>query len=164
MQTFTSGLLRKAQKNFGREFKVLSVEYLNTVGGRGSKPIFLNIILTLCFSDSVFCQYIYIYVCIYIYIPRQSLIVYWLMDAELIGIFFMIPYFKIEILAKCCSWTTLCSKGLKPYFCTEKYKWYVILDWKTDWLLLINLSIHSLIKSIFRLNVIFVPCMRNKMH
>ena len=30
-----------------------------------------------------------------------------------IGIFSMIPtYFKIEILAKCCSWTTLCSKGL----------------------------------------------------
>ena len=46
------------------------------------------------------------------YIPRQALTVYRIIDAALIGFFSMIPsYFGIGIFAKCCSWSTLCSKG-----------------------------------------------------
>ena len=49
--------------------------------------------------------------------PRQALIVYRLIDASFIIKFPIIPsYFKIETFVKCCSWSTLCSKGLIRIF------------------------------------------------
>ena len=47
------------------------------------------------------------------YNTRQALIIYPLIEAMLIRIFFMIPsYFKIQFFATCFSWIMLCSKGL----------------------------------------------------